>query len=244
MNKVRIVRELSKKQQETLVVMYKFRFVTAELLTTYYKLSSTEATNRHLAVLLTLGHIGRMYSPASRMAGVPAYYYLLPHSFKYVARAHTAYSDTVSKRIRNDTKASKEFVLECIEVFRTSQALSHQSDYPLKVFSRSDFVHYSYFPKPEPDLYTTYTIADKRHHNFVYVVTPGKPLFLLLRRIKAYIDYREADEWETATGSNAPGCMIVVHSEKEQLKIRRKVEQLAYANDAYIDDLDLQITII
>ncbi|QQR52005.1 MarR family transcriptional regulator [bacterium] len=92
---------LNQTQLDILFAIYKFRFVTAQLLKTHLQLSRTVNINAKLNVLQEQGLIGRTYEPNYKLLGKPASYHLLSKSFK-ILRDYEDTSPKVLNNIRRD----------------------------------------------------------------------------------------------------------------------------------------------
>ena len=76
-SKPKVRKQLNELQSELLLVLYKFRFGTVELIAQYQD-QSVRYTNVRLKILLEQDYIGRNYDSSYNIKGWKASYYLLP----------------------------------------------------------------------------------------------------------------------------------------------------------------------
>jgi len=76
--------KLNNHQKEIINVLYKFRYINSDLLTTYLSSSSRRIINSRLKILLDHDFIGRLYDSSYKLSGKSAVYYLKPKSIAYL----------------------------------------------------------------------------------------------------------------------------------------------------------------
>jgi len=80
---------------------------------------------------------------------------------------------------------------------------------------KTDLIPYVNLIKPFPDAYIVLKEPKKKTiRYFLEVFDEGMPRFAIKARIKQYCEYRENEEWETATGQPFPkSCLFAQVSE-------------------------------
>lgn len=237
----RIERKLTSKQLESLEVLYKFRFITAELLAKQWSKPLSYPIYAHLSSLEKNGLIGRNYSGHDRLNNKPASYYLLPKAFKAFTANNIAFDERIRKQIYKDKNASPAFIHTCLLIFDATLRLTTKSHSQAQVYTKSLLTAFDYLPAYMPDTYLFEKIDAGRKHSFIYVVDSAAPVFVTLRRISDYVTYRENETWKAATGGVCPDCLIVVEEDKNLSKITDKVNKLLYTLSTDLEDSHIVI---
>jgi hypothetical protein len=178
-------RPLNSKQLDILRLLYRFRFVTSNLLTPTLKLKDPSKTNQRLRILTDQKYIGRRYKSEYRLLGKPASYHLLPDGIKALKQIpDNKFSAAVLHNIRKDFDASDQFIDRQLGVLSTFCHLSAQYGVGLRFFTQSELRKYSYFPKPLPYAYIRLRMGDSEKQFFLEVINDSQPFFKAIGRIK------------------------------------------------------------
>lgn len=213
-------RKLNKGQVETLKLLYRYRFITSELLARAEGQKHIQVTRSRLATLEKQGYIGRRYDSSYKLLGKFAAYYLLPKGLQFLKSIDVADSRAI-KMMYNDPKASDKFVDFCQAVCRTAQSLVSFYGDEARVFTRTELLEYYYFPDPQPDLYLSIKRKTTRHY-FVDLYDDAIPAFVPVKKIKKYAEHYESGEWES-TGSDYPEVIIACTSDTAERRLRKKL---------------------
>lgn len=213
-------RKLNKGQVEVLRLLYRYRFTTSELLAKVENQKHLQVTRSRLATLVKQGYVGRRYNSSYKLLGKFAAFYLLPKSLQYLKSIGEAEPQAI-KMMYNDRKASDKFVDFCLSVCRTAQALISFYGEETKMFTRTELLDYDYFPQPQPDLYMSIKRKSVRHY-FVDLYDDTTPTFVLVKKIKKYVEHYESGEWES-TDSDYPEVIIACTSGKAEQRLRKKL---------------------
>ena len=212
-------RKLNKGQIRVLELLYRYRFITSELLARFENQKHLQVTRSRLATLEKQGYIGRRYDSSYKLLGKFAAYYLLPKGLQYLKSIDVAEPQAI-KMMYNDRKASDKFVDFCLSVCRTAQALLSFYGEEARVFTRTELLDYDYFPQPQPDLYLSIKRKTTRHY-FVDLYDDGTPAFVPVKKIKKYAEHEESGAWEL-TDSDYPEVIIACISDKAEQRLRKK----------------------
>ena len=107
--------KLNAKQIRLLKLIYKFRFVTADLLARRLSLSR-RSINKSLVVLLDRGYVDRKYDSSYNLLGKPASYYLAPKAIKLLRDEHGLNRQSLNARFY-DSKRTDRFIDSSIRIF-------------------------------------------------------------------------------------------------------------------------------
>ena len=178
------------------------------------------------------GYIGRNFEPSYFATRRPASYFLAPDGVRAL-RAITAqqYHPAVLKSVHKDATASQRFIAHSFKVFELYLRLTDIYGPNLKFFTKSQLRSYHYFPQPLPDAYVRLTNGAGERHYFIELVAGYEPFLAQVSRVKRFIKYDEAGDWEAATGTELPQTLLLCDYWAQAKKLT------SYA-DREVDDFD------
>lgn len=226
---------LTIQQLTTLKIIYKFRFITADLLSKYRNISLPTA-KESLTILLKSNYIGRHYEKSYKLLGKGARYYLTAQSLKLL-RDQEGLNERVLHGRYKDKSATEALIESSLEVFKT--ALEVRSLYPdtFTIFTQYELADYSYFPRPLPSLYLKRNelVATKPSTYFIELVGDTQ-FFVITKRIGQYIEHYESGEWVRGA---YPQIIFRVNTIALKKRIDEYIENLI--ENGYIDEDELVI---
>jgi MarR family len=230
-------RKLTKQQHKYLMLIYKFRFVTVELLASHLSVNRS-AVQRSLVTLQSRGYITRRYSTEYRMSGRYAEYCLDLGGIRYLRKTLAdTYPEELFRPMYKDRTCTDEFVQKCLLLFRIYLKLRAAHGAKLSIYTSSEIRQQGDCPRPLPGLYIQ-SIEYEDTDWFLDVFLD--PLFFYIKkRIQLYVAHYETYEWEGAT---YPTVILVVPNERLQKKATRYIAK--YLDERYLDDGELVIVAI
>lgn len=102
-------------------------------------------------------------------------------------------------------------------------------DDKLKFFTKSHLNHeqYDYFPQPLPDAFiqleVSYGGESERREFFLDTYDETTPYFVLLCRVKKYMQYAGEGDWEANNDTELPVILIVCETNSTQKRLRRRI---------------------
>lgn len=214
---------LNAKQIYLLKLIYKFRFVTGSLLSRYKGLKRGDSVNEALQILLKRDYIGKRYDKSYKLLGKGAAYYLAPEGFKLLGNEH-GFNKKVLKTMYKNNTVREKFVDDQVDILRVSLAL--HSSYPntFDLFTKTELGDYDYFPSPAPDLYLNRLVHKAEAENsYLLEVLSDTQMFVLMKRIKVYIEHYESGDWEKATKSEYPTILLVCADGRAEWRMQREI---------------------
>jgi len=185
-------------QLTILKIIYKFRFVTADLVSSY-RSTHKNASYELLSILYKNGYIGRRYDSSYKLQGKGARYYLTSQSLKLLKQEEGVNERVLHARYK-DKHSTESFVSGALEAFK--MALEIRSAYPdtFMIFSQYELANYSQFPRPLPALYLKRNehSPDKPNEYFIEILGDS-PFFVAKKLIGQYIEHYESGEWGEGT---------------------------------------------
>jgi hypothetical protein len=226
---------LTTQQLTTLKIIYKFRFITADLLSKY-RTTSLSTAKESLAILLTSNYTGRHYEKSYKLLGKGARYYLTAKSLKLL-RDQEGLNERVLHGRYKDKSAAEGFIESSLEVFKTALAIRSQYPDTFTIFTQYELADYSYFPRPLPSLYIKRNepVTTKPNAYFIELVGDTQ-FFVITKRISQYIEHYESGEWVRGA---YPEIIFRVNTLTLKKRIDEYVENLV--ENGYIDEEEVLI---
>lgn len=220
-------RQLNDGQLSMLYLVFKFRFVTSELIAESTGKQNGTAIRSRLNILTRRRLIARQYTGADRLQGRHAVYYLLPDGLRELLKTEKlkdGIADSVTKSIYKNKDMSRAFMDHCLNIFRVCNRLSFIYKDNLKTFTKSELSTYDYFPKPLPDAFLSLKNKDDTHRFFLDILEPSTPGFAINKRLKQYTEYYDSEEWSD-TGTEFPGILFVCTTAAQEKKTLRQAKR-------------------
>ena len=210
---------LNVKQRRVLDLLYRFRFITA-LLLSQYKGTSLSTVKASLALLEKQSYIAKRYDKTYKLAGKGAEYYLAPQGLKELRSSQDTDEDILHSMYKN-SHLSSAFIERCLQSVQTYIKLD--KDYPerFNIYTRVEMTHVDGFIDPTPDLYLESTKENKL--NYFLELQAGNQLFVLRKRVAAIVDHYDSGEWERG---DYPDTLVVCDSPQAEKAIQEYLAQL------------------
>ena len=143
-------KKLTQDQTDVLLLLYKFRFATTNLLTQKLKLIHRNSINSRLQILEKQEYIGRRYDKSYKMLHKPASYFLLPKGFA-VLRSIEGVSNSVLKNMYKDAQATEGFVERNLVIFDICNKLGSVFGVRFDMFSKAELTGMDGMPEILPN---------------------------------------------------------------------------------------------
>jgi protein involved in plasmid replication-relaxation len=221
-------KKLNTEQLAVLQLLYAFRFATSKQIAMYQQKQTSKRVQARLKILEDQELISKRYDKTYKLRGKPASYYLLPKGARTL-ESHIAREPDEPiniRRIYKDKQLSESFIEHCSNVLQTFLIL--QQSYPAKGTlkyiprSRLDYEKYDYFPHPLPDAYIRIKTSTGEKQFFLDIFEDSQPFFVLIRRIKKYLEYSGDGDWED-TGTDLPVILIACANTSMQKRLRKRL---------------------
>lgn len=217
-------RQLNDGQLSVLYLVFKFRFVTSELIAESTGKQNGTAIRSRLNILTKRRLIARQYTGKDRLQGRHAVYYLLPDGLRELLKTEKlkdGIADSVTKSIYKNKDMSRAFMDHCLNIFRVCNRLSFIYKDNLKTFTKSELSTYDYFPKPLPDAFLSLKNNDNTHRFFLDILEPSTPGFAINKCLKQYTEYYDSEEWND-TNTEFPRILFVCTTATQEKKVLRQ----------------------
>jgi len=110
-------RPLNPNQLETLLFLFKFRFITSHLLSKAFGNKSRRTTHQTLQSLEEQGFIGKHYDSSYKLQGRQATYYLLPKAIREL-KARYSFDESVLRAYLRNASLSESFINHHLDIVK------------------------------------------------------------------------------------------------------------------------------
>lgn len=217
-------KKLNQEQVAVLNLLYTFRFASNEHVAKFSGKKNAKHVQKRLKILEDQGYIAKRYDKSYKLKGKPAAYYLLPKGARALIAAGDSNPDEPInvKRIYKDKDVSEGFIQHCLNLLAIFLALDALYGDRLDFFTKSDlnYEQYEYYPQPLPDAHIQLKTSSGTREFFLDIFEDSQPFFVLIRRIKKYLEYSGSGEW---SGDELPTILIVAENKSVHKRLRKRV---------------------
>ena len=218
--------KLNNGQVKVLEIVYRYRFVSRQLLAGSLGIKPENGLYEKLEILVSHDYLGKRLQKQLTLENVPAAYYLTPKGLKYLhALPDHEYADNqaAQESYRDKSVTGFPFIRHRLNVY--GQTLALQKQYPdLKVFTQRDMRRYSYFPEKLPDAFLSLTSdePDQPHRFFFDIVRDRQSRNDLINKLKEYTEFFDDGGWDE-TESEIPVLLLLCEWSPTEKSIQRFV---------------------
>ena len=195
--------KLTVQQQRVLKLLFKFRFVSAQLLGLVMGIRR-ESVYQVLEYLVSKSLVTKVYKNEYRIHGKPAYYYLNKTGVTTVRKLMDVKESVVHALYKNE-EATEEFIEHCLKLTGLYTAIMPPLPDNSDIFTRTEINRFKQFPKNRPVLYIR-TPDDKQA---IVLVLDDKPKYIIKKRLDEIITHFEDEGWED--GDYPRICFVLKH---------------------------------
>ena len=244
------------RQQQILKLLYRHRFLTRKHIQQYFGHKDKRRSTRWLKDLKNKQCIDWLYDaddPDSRSK--PAIYFLDINGIRLLRTLHQYPEEELRKRYK-DKLRQQDFIDRCLLLAdcclhleaRNKGADAHYA-YALEADYGDPASEYAYLSGSElirPALAFTKWLEPPHEPAvqtyFLDLLDPSTPRYMVGKKLNAYLEYLQTDEWKAASGDNAPPIVLIACPTLAELAYAKRFirKQL---KDAYDDEIPEQIKI-
>jgi predicted transcriptional regulator len=182
--------KLTVQQQRVLKLLFKFRFVSAQLLGLVMGIRRV-SVYEVLEKLVGKGLVTKVYKNEYRIHGKPAYYYLNKTGVTTVRKLMDVKESVVHALYKNE-EATEEFIEHCLKLTGLYTAIMPTLPENSDIFTRTEINRFKQFPKNRPDLY----VRTPDGHEAIIVLVDEKPPYIIRKRLEEIITHSEDEGWD------------------------------------------------
>lgn len=216
---VKYRRPLNDKQLHLLKLIYKFRFISIELLSSVLK-SEKSVVRKRLSTLVDQEYIGRNYDSSYRLQNKHASYYLKPKGISILKAENL--DESVLHSMYKDRTASQKFIGHSLDILQTYVQFQKLYKGRFSIYTRSELGQYDQFLAPRPDLYLN---GDRDY--ILELLDASMPFFAVRKLINRYVAHEESGEWE----GEYPTVLLVGGSAAQETRLLKYLEQIGDGSD-------------
>ena len=226
--------KLNNNQIHLLKLIYKFRFVTSDLVAEHKGVNKS-AINNAFSILMDQGYIARHYDKSYKLHGRPATYFLAPKSIKLLRDEHGLNPKVLHAMYKNKS-VNSAFIEHNLNVLRVY--LSIRQTYPdtFNIFTKSETADLDYMPQPAPGLYLNRkNPSEDMPNEYMLEIFTDTQFFIIKKRIDTYIEHFDSGDWPE---QQYPVLLIACPDSRTEEKLHKYIQTTLDNN--YIDEKDLR----
>ncbi len=214
--------KLTAQQQRVLKLLFKFRFVSAQLLALVMNIRRV-SVYQVLEYLVGKDLVTKVYKDEFRIDRKPAYYFLNKTGTTTVRKLMDV-KESVVHALYNNDESSDEFIQHCLKLTYLYTALMPSLPDNTEIFTKTEINRFKQFPKNRPDLY----IRTPDGHEAIVVLAGDKPPYIIRKRLDEIITHSEDEGWD---GDYPRICFIFRDSNAKNSFLyttRKKLENMGF----------------
>ena len=212
-------RPLNPNQLNTLLFLFKFRFISSHLLSAAFGNKSRRTVQQTLQILEAQGFVAKHYDSSYKLQGRQATYYLLPKAVREL-KARYSFNESVLRTYLRNSSLSEGFIDHHLDVVKTYINLKNCYPKQFHIFTNYELADFDYFPNQKPDIYLRrIKVSSKKPNEYLLDIYGDTPLFVIRRRVDSLTRYFESNDWESSN-SAYPVVLIVCPESKAERKIQ------------------------
>jgi len=242
-----IIDDLTDKQLEILLLIYRFRFLTRIQIQQFLNHKDYSLVNRYLKTLTNQKLINRIYSTERADINNPAIYFLATKS-KSLLKDYEKCNPDVLGRVYREKHRSETFRNHCLllaDLYFKFQEAARKREAICHFYTATDISDIAYAPLPLPDAYITISeacnnsviVKEGRKHikrYFLDIFNDGMPMFAIRRRIFQYCRYYTGNYWQDHNKDPFPKIFLICPNLRVQKSLLKSIRQTLDTEDADI----------
>jgi len=217
--------KLTVQQQRVLKLLFKFRYISAQLLGQVMGIRRVSAYEV-LEKLISNGLATKVYKNEYRIHGKPAYYYLNKIGVTTVRKLMDVKESAVHALYKNE-EATEEFIDHCLKLTQLYTSIMPSLPDNSDIFTKTEINRFKQFPKNRPDLY----IRTSDGHEAIVVLVDEKTPYIIRKRLDEIITHSEDRGWE---GDYPRICFVLRDGNAKNSFLyttRKKLESMGFDED-------------
>lgn len=222
-------KKLNEEQVAVLRLLWRFRFASSEQIAKFQQKPNNKAVQKRLKILEDQSLIAKRYDKSYKLQGKPAAYFLTPGGARTLALLQPREPDEPIniKRLYKDKDASEGFIEHCknvLAIYLTLKELHPNGKLYFLTKSRLSYEKYDFMPNPLQDACICIKTSKGDRYFFLDIFEDNQPFFVLIRRIKKYLDYAGSGEWSRYDeDGELPTILLVVQNKSVHKRLRKRL---------------------
>lgn len=222
-------KKLNEEQVAVLQLLWRFRFASSEQIAKFQQKPNSKAVQKRLKILEDQSLIAKRYDKSYKLKGKPAAYYLTPHGARMLEAYKPREPDEPIniKRLYKDKDTSEGFIEHCkniLGVYLTLKDLYPGKKLYFITKSRLSYEKFDFMPNPLQDACICIKTGKGDRYFFLDIFEDSQPFFVLIRRIKKYLEYAGSGDWEQYDeDGELPTILLVVQNKSVHKRLRKRL---------------------
>lgn len=240
---------ITKKQQELLVLLYRYRFINTRQLELLLHLKDKKRMGVWLKDLREKGYVEWIYTASLEEKRKPAVYYLALNGIRYITSLNTYPITEIRKRYKESTRkhdfiAKSLLLVDCAIHLDVRNSSSDELEYTFA--TRADYVDpesdYYFLTEPKPDLFIEKQedVAGKTitTHYLIHIFDTTTPRYTVRKQLKDYVMYLYDGDWRQELDCDELITHVVCPTKADLIYAKRRTHLLlgdiGQENDTHI----------
>ncbi len=207
--------KLSSEQIGLLKVLFKFRFVSTELLAGYLDRDKSTIYER-LYVLGNQGYTAKLYDKNYRFRGRPATHCLAAAGIRYLLD-NSDLDPVILRGMYRNQSYSEAIIDRHLLVMKLYLVFEKLYGQQFELYTKTELTKTAWFLRPLPELYLE-TKDHKQASLLLEIVEAGLPSWQLRRRLWKHVDYAD-DEWNEAKYGAYPSLLLIATNDRTEQRL-------------------------
>jgi hypothetical protein len=221
-------RPLNSKQLLILKLLYKFRYLTVDLLMTAQGHKYQATHSDRLKVLLEQEYIGRHYDNSYRIDRRYGEYYILPKGIN-ILKNLDIFKPNVLKRLYRDKTASQHFINHSLNIFKLYNTLRRLYPDTFSIYTAIELSGQEDLPEMLPDALFKPSSPEEAKEYYLECVEDLAQVLKVKRKITSYLKHCASDEWQD-TDRDYPSVLILTELDSTQKTLHKFIaKKLSYS---------------
>lgn len=209
-------RPLNPNQLNTLLFLFKFRFISSHLLSAAFGNKSRRTVQQTLQTLEAQGFVAKRYDSSYKLQGRQASYYLLPKAVREL-KAKYSFDESILKPYLRNSSLSDNFIDHHLDIVKAYICLKNNYPKQFHIFTKYELTDFDYFPNPKPDIYLSrIKHCSNKPNEYLLDIYSNEPLFVIRRRAAGLISHFETNDWD----GKYPTILLACPDSKAESKIQ------------------------
>ncbi len=215
--------QLTTKQIEILLLLYKFRFLHTYQFQTLLNHKKSNRIKIWLKDLTEKDYLRKDYTQQT-IHKKPAIYSLTIKSRELLKKRKDCNLSALNT-IYREKHRSTQFINHCMLIADIQLMLRSKFQEPENLFfaTKNNISDYDYFPSVLPDAYIVLKKPRNTQRFLVDVIDDNLPRFAIRGKIQRFIDYYNSDLWEDNTNTQFPSIIIISPTDENKKYIKRYI---------------------
>lgn len=219
--------ELSLRQQEILIYLYRFRFLTSLQIQLLLKQNWHHRTRVWLNTLQQNGYLEGIYTPSTKTGRTPTIYYLKKNGFRFIQSLIG--TNSYLRKMQNENLPRFSLHIHCL---KTADIALYIANYyekysqSLRIYTKADIANTRDYRLIRPDLF----ITSKNESLFIELDLETESFSTILKKQRSYIQHLHTFDWHYFSSDLYPCTIYITTSEQRAKKLQILFEDLLMKN--------------